>query len=380
MTTLKIAHNQWANRPADQRFQTLEALREHTEKRRSLSREAVKNITDLRAEVHDGGLMIGNGNRMEPTNWSFGQFAGLLKAPPAFLQTLTPQTCSIVLNERISKSSDFMDKEEFKVMRVLNDDGDTLQAITSTRYGRIWDADCVGAVQKIVERTDGKFYNPKAYVNRPADGKTGFSSVVKGEPEPSGLYASDRDVFMFLIDGGSMFDVGPRAQLNRGFIVWNSEVGSRTFGLMTFLFNMVCGNHFIYGAQDVNTLLIRHVESGPQKFIDLAMPTLLEYTKADPDLGGVIKAQQLLLDSIKPSGFIHGESRDEWAKCFARQHGFTRGEIREAFDYAHREEGKCETLWDLVQGFTASARAIPHTDTRIDLERRAGDLIQLAVN
>lgn len=369
--TLKIAHNQWASRPADERFQSLEDLMAFTETRRGLARETVKDITDLRAEVvttdDEQFLQIGNGNRLTPTNWSFGQFSSLVGAPAHFLRKLTPATTAIVLNERIKAVKNSMERNDVKVLRVLGDEGDTLQAVTSKTYGRIWDADCVGAVQKIVERTDGKFYNPKAY----ALGKFG------ADPVPSGLYASDRDVFMFMIDGGSVFDVGPRAKFNRGFIVSNSEVGSRTFMLMTFLFNGVCGNHYIYGAQDIDTLLIRHTSGGPQRFIEEAMPTLLEYTRKDPDLEPLKLAQQKTLASIKPSGFIEGESKDEWAKCFARQNGFTVGEIREAFDHAHREEQRCETLWDLMQGFTASAREIPHTDTRMDLEKRASKLIEL---
>lgn len=368
--TLTIAHNQWASRPEDQRFQTLDALFEHCNSRRSLSREVVKDITDLHSEVcteEDGSqfLQIGNGNRLTPTNWSFSQFAGLVGAPAAFLRKLTPGTTSTVLNERIKAVKASGEKSQIKLLRVLGDDGDTMQALTSTTYGRIWDADCVAGVQKIVERTNGAFYNPKAY----AGGRFG------GEPVPSGLYASDRDVFMFMIDGGSMFDIGPRAKLNRGFIAFNSEVGSKTFGLMTFLFNQVCGNHFIYGAQDISTLLIRHSAGGPARFIDQALPTLIEYTKSTPDLEPIIRAQSLKLADIKPSGFIHGESKDEWAKCFARENGFTVAEIREAFDFAHREEQRCETLWDLIQGFTASAREIPHVDTRLDLEKRSSALI-----
>jgi hypothetical protein len=38
---------------------------------------------------------------------------------------------------------------------------------------------------------------------------------------------------------------------------------------------------------------------------------------------------------------------------------------------------RCETLWQLVQGFTAAARTIEHIDTRVDLETRAGRLLDL---
>jgi hypothetical protein len=36
-------------------------------------------------------------------------------------------------------------------------------------------------------------------------------------------------------------------------------------------------------------------------------------------------------------------------------------------------------VWGVAQGISATARAIQHTDTRIDLERRAGVLVEKAV-
>src|SRR4030095_12104206 len=102
-------------------------------------------------------------------------------------------------------------------------------------------------VQQIVERSGGKFYNPKAYVNRPTQDRQGFQSMDSSQTAGAGLYASDRDVFMFMIDGGSLLDAGPRAKLNRGFIVKNSEVGAGKMDLWTFIFNTVCGNNIIWG-------------------------------------------------------------------------------------------------------------------------------------
>jgi hypothetical protein len=64
------------------------------------------------------------------------------------------------------------------------------------------------------------------------------------------------------------------------------------------------------------------------------------------------------------------------AEVNARGVKFTNSEIREAIASATREEGKCETTWDLVQGLTAYARGFDFIDTRIDLEKRAGDLLK----
>ena len=54
---------------------------------------------------------------------------------------------------------------------------------------------------------------------------------------------------------------------------------------------------------------------------------------------------------------------------------FSRSEITEAIDTAKREEGDCRTLWQLVQGLTAYARGYDYVDARVDLETRAGKLL-----
>lgn len=350
------AHTQWANRPADQRYQTLEALAEAVQARRMRSRSVDLDLGQINAGQHAETIVLNHGIKMvEPTHWSFGQMAGWIKAPADYLRRLPAPLAVECINHGISAQARERGSLKFMAITETERDYNTLQAVTSTTYGRIWDADCVQAVQRIVERTGNRFYNPKAY-NRQT-----------GQPEGSGLYASDRDVFMFLIDGGSLLDAGPRAQLNRGFICWNSEVGARTFGLKTFLFNQVCGNHIIWGAQDVRELTIRHTQNGPYRFESEAAPSLLAYANAsaDQDLSVIKRAQVLLLP----------DKRDELDPWILKRGKFSRSEISEAIETAKREEGDCRTLWHLVQGLTAYARGFDYVDARVDLETRAGQLL-----
>lgn len=368
MTTLTDAHTQWATRPEDERFKTLEDLAAAVHRRRNISRERVTPWDQLSVEASNEGLLLTNkGTQAESelTHWSFGQLSQRLRTPAGFVRELKPETAAIVLNERMRQ---IPRGEDVNLMNLIEDDGNVLQALTGPKYGRIWDADVVDMVGKIVERSNGKFHNPMAY----AKGKFG------ADPEPAGLYASDRDCFMFMIDGGSVFDAGPRAQFNKGFIVSNSEVGKSSLMIMTFLFNVVCGNHYIWGATEVNTTRIIHSSGGPARFIDQAYPALMDMTSQSPDLSAVSRAQGLLLDDMQLAGNNFNKDQDSWVKLFAKSRDFTVGEVKEAISVAYREEGKCETMWDLMQGFTASAREITHADTRFNLERRAGKLLTLA--
>ena len=357
------AHKQWATRPADQRFTSLAALREAVHNRRMRSKGVNRSVTDLHVTVQNESLILNsNISPTEPTHWSFGQLCGVAKAPASYLRTLSPELTAENLNYSIQRAP----KDEFQLMTVVEPSGgvNTLQAVTSTKYGRIWDCDVVDAIQRVVDRSGGKFYNPKAYV-RGGSGAT----------EPSGLYASDHDVFAFMVDGGSLLNAGPRATLNRGFIVWNSETGAKTLGIQTFLFNQCCGNHIIWGAHDIQTLLIRHNSGAPARFDREVTPILAQYVNASakPMEDSIRRSQRLMLTNVVPS--LDGKLGDGWITAFAKKFSFTRGEVRDAIDSANREEGQCASMWDMVQGLTASARDYQFIDARLDLETRAGKLL-----
>lgn len=357
---LMEANVQWRNRPADERYETLSGLKERVNGRRNRTRTADVSINDLHVEEKEGVLVINEKIRpVAPSHWAFGQLATLSGAPAGYLRGLPLDLAANCLNHSIKSVS----REALKLMTVRNDDGgmDSLNAVTSVKYGRIWDADCVDAVGRIVERSEGKFYNPKDWTGK-----------------PSGLYASDRDCFMFMIDGGSMVDGGGvRDQLNRGFICWNSETGSRTFGLTTFLFRVVCGNHIIWGAEDVTKLIIRHTGSGPARFDREAMPILMDYVNAaaGPVEEQIRRAKKITIADLGPATMKPLD--DEWIANFSSQRGFTRGELRDAIRFAQVEEGQCANLWDLVNGFTGSSRSLEFMDARFDLEKRAGSLLSL---
>lgn len=353
-TNLMTASNQWASRPSDQRFETLAALRESVNGRRIRSRSIDVDLPRIEVSSENGELAVNSAIApSSPSHWAFSQFAGMLGAPANYLRTLPQPLLVDCLNAGIKAAP----RAAVKFMTIANDDGlNTLQAVTSPTYGRIWDADCVDAVGRIVERTGGKFYNPLAYDRQTM------------APKPSGLYASDRDVFMFMIDGGSRLEVGPRAKLNRGFFVRNSEVGAATFGLTTFLFNEVCGNHIVWGASDVRELTIRHTQNGPYRFDSEAAPALLAYAESS------VSTEETVIKRAM-SHALPKEQADLEKLVGGKK--ITRGELKEGIASAKREEGQCVTLWDLVQGLTAYARGFDYVDARVDLERRAGALLNL---
>ena len=360
---LMAASKEWANRPDDQRFQTLDALYEAVNNRRMRSTEKVAPIGKVTAEPDGNDIVLSTGIRkVNPSNWAFTQLAAAVRAPADYLRRLPVNTAVQCLNDNIR----VIETESYKFMTIVSEDGlgnNRLQAITGEHYGRIFDADVVQQARNIVTRTNGRFFNPKAY-----DRKTGTIA-------PAGLYASDRDVFMFLIDGGSFLDVGPRAQLNRGFFLYNSEVGRRVYGMTMFYHNGVCGNHIVWNASGITELRIRHTSGGPGRFIQEAMPMLLSYVNesAAPDTAVIRKAMDYLLPVTKEADIL------EWLTDQSKTNNakLTKAEAKGAYEAAIDEEGECRTLWNIVQGVTAHAREKAFVDARIELEQKVPRLMAL---
>ena len=354
---ISAAHNNYSSRPADERFETITALKEAVGNRAANSVERKLKISDLRAAVaNDNNVVLeADGEELTPTHWGFGQVAKAGGAPAPYLRTLSTELAVSCLNYGLDRS--VREEPDARLKTLVLDRGgmgtNSLRALTSTTYGRIWDKDVVQAVENLNEETGNRFDNPPEW-----GGKKG------------GLYASDRDVFIFMIDGGSIVDGGgERDQLHRGFFASNSEVGNSGLNIMTFLFRWCCGNYMIGGAEELNALNIIHTHKGPQHFVQLAMPFLLEFMNSStkPMEAAIKRAKCIILP----------DEEKEYISNF-RNRGFGVRELTEAKRLALEEEGQFVNLWDSIQGLTAYARSLPNVDTRVDLQKRAGSLLKLA--
>ncbi len=342
------AHRQWFTRPPDERFASLEDLLAYTIKLKAASSECVRNLCDMHIEVTDqlGIALNGTDALALLTNWSFNQLCTAVGAPAKYLRSLPPQVVTDCLRFGVgSKDADV------KLLRRENDDGNSVSAFTGPNYGRIWDADVVAALQDAVAGTG--WHVPPARSN--------------GQSENAGLYASDRDMFAFFVNDENPIEVG-NAKLGRGFFCWNSETGSCTFGLTTFLYNYVCGNHIVWGAEEVRELKIIHRSKALDRFRADALPLLNHFVESpvatDAIVDGVHRASRLNV----------GDDLEQVLGWFGDK-PFTVQEVTEAWQTGRDEGEDVSTLWGMAQGFTARARSIVFANSRVDLERRAGALL-----
>jgi hypothetical protein len=350
-TNLYDAHKQWVSRSPDERFTSIEALLDFTGKRKRDSVEGLRSLRSLRVYASHGGALNLNGHLPHAilTNWAFSQLCQRVGAPAGYLRSLPADVAAQCLEYGIGKSAD-----ECNILTRKNADADgdavanLAAAFTSGSYGRIWDYDVLSELQSAIA-------------------ETAWRTPPSSSDDPRGLYASDRDMFVFLINDEQPIEVG-NAQLSRGFFCWNSETGAATFGLTTFLYNHVCGNGVVWGADQVEELKIVHRNRALSRFYSEAVPVLNRFVE-----------NRSLDDRIKnmvgrAMNQRTGSTLEEILALF-KDEPFTSNEIASAWNTGQAEGEDTTTLWGMVQGFTAVARGLQFADKRVSLERRAGALL-----
>ena len=102
------AHREWASRPPDERYASVQALYEAARARRIRTEERTIETVALRTEAVSAdalALRDTSGRHAALTNWSFEQLAGIAGAPPKYLRTLPAGIASDAINCRAAAST-----------------------------------------------------------------------------------------------------------------------------------------------------------------------------------------------------------------------------------------------------------------------------------
>lgn len=363
MATVTTASHQWATRPEDERFLNLPEMATHFERVRDQSEARTLANRSLQALPVSGDMkaLTVVSDKFEgaacPSHWAFGQLASLAGAPAGYLRTLPAPMAADCINYGLHFERDV---EEMGVL-VERNGSTVLRAATGPNYGRVWNADVVAAIQRrFGDGINGAFRVPGE-----------FGQAVQVTKKNTTLYAGDRDLFIFLADEQHRVTIpnrrnGESGELAHGFFVWNSEVGAATLGLATFLFDYVCCNRIVWGAEQYQEVKIRHTSGAPDRFVEEVTPAIEAYAAGSTQkLTATIAAAQ----AERISG-------DQLQKFLADRFGKS---MIQPLQMVHQaEEGRpIETLWDVTTAATAYARGIKYQDERVKLERIAGHVLDL---
>jgi hypothetical protein len=159
----------------------------------------------LLVETRDGAL----GGSVAPTHWSFGQLCSLAATPSPASYFRESRLFAEIIADALNHNLRFArGVEEVKLLSTPNE----LRAINGPNYGRIWNADIVDVlVERFGDGVSGPWRVPGE-----------FGNAVPVTQENTTLYASDRNMFVFLADEERRIEIparrhGRTGSLARGF-------------------------------------------------------------------------------------------------------------------------------------------------------------------
>lgn len=396
---LTQASSQWNNRPSDERYWTLEDAYQAAKTERELSTEnRYSDLSNLTLVVSEDGespelVDIPKNLTLKFTNYSFDQYCQRLKAPSYFVRTLSPELAVACLNYKAHAqniSVNLLASGEIEGLKYSQ----RLKGITSESYSRIWNSQIFERLIELKNQSKGWRVPPARVPHNYAEIEgheiriateqdcinTGHSSlgIKPGDMiAPSGIYASDRDMFVFMIDDSKTVQGPAGNYLARGFFIQNSEVGDKAFKLTTFLYDSVCGNHIVWGAEDVTELKIVHIGQAKERFAHQMLRALDDYSNAS--------ATRVELDLQQLARKALGSNRDEVIEALYKKKLLPKKQLELCYDKAIEDGERFNrstdpnTAWGYVQGMTLYSQELPHQSQRVDIDRAAKKLIDLAL-
>jgi hypothetical protein len=397
MSNLYAASHQWANRPDDERFETVQEMHDACLSYARSAKTAVVSYDQLRVEADDGELFLaGKQTRAAFTHFAFGQLCQKSKVPADFVRSLPATLAGQVVNHKLKATAEDHNSDA-KILFHSNGNF-VVRALTSELYDRIWNHEVLSrAVLPMGEegwRVPPARPSPqsKRGVRKatkadilPNQEDFGLSVKVGDEIAPAGLYASDHDMFVFLVNPERSLDIGGRA-LMRGMFIRNSEVGDGALVVDWFDMDNVCGNHICWGVSNHNNIRVKHItakdRAGRNDTLKRALKRFeIACTRYDEDL---LTREKLVKRAMKHEIASDKESVVDFIFSFARAKtlpALTKSRIDSAYDLAleHRDwYGPPNTLWGMVSGLTEHSQKAKYADVRHEIDMAAGKLLQIA--
>lgn len=394
---LYTASNQWASRPADERFWLIEDALQATRAHANSATEREVDFGSARLEeTTDGNLglnLSGDSSHQTATmtHWAFSQLARCAGAPAEYLRKLPAELAAQCLEAGLD--SFFSSRKDMTRQILLQSDPGVIRSITSDIYTRFWNhqvfqrlADMDVEGWRVPPARPSDCDDPMARPATEADllcsrTQGGGLSVKLGDMiAPAGIYASDHDMFAFMVNESYRINDGSDGGLSRGFFIQNSEVGAGALKCTLFGYRHVCGNHIVWGAENVLEISVRHVGDVEGKFSVEMMANIGKHLKssAQADEARIRTAKRTILgttqDEVIDSVFkmIIGKRRNGLPSGLNQKH--LTGAYETAVKWAD-VDGDPKSAWGYVNGMTRISQVTPYADERAFLDRAASQIL-----
>lgn len=350
------AHRQWRDRPADERFESLAQMHAITLARRNASVESRVRMGQVKFEANpevNDLVLAGAQSVAIPSNWAFYQLSQMLDVPNEYIRRLPPELAALNLNHA-AKVRAATNGDVSMVWANHNTPG-IVRCFTGLGYQRLWDSDVIEWLRQMTQDEQNGWHRP------PARGGL-----------PSGLYAGDRNMFAFLVNDDRRIDDGSAEGLGRGFFCWNSEVRQMSFGFKAFLYRYVCGNHIVWGAQELFTIRMAHIGEGMNARALRELNRVIgAYVDSSPE------ADQAVIDAARVKVIAPNvEGAVDWLS--SKKVGFKPTEAEEIVTNVVALGKDPTNLWELVNSATSlSQDKFKFADGRSAYDTKAGKMLQV---
>jgi len=382
---------QWCSRPRDERFWTLEEARDYALGVKERSVELFVRMHQLEAvglADNELGVVGAHGVPALPSHHAFGQLCRLAGQgiPTGYLRRLPAALAAENLNHHLQANGD---KHRNVLFQQEGTEQVRMSSFVSDAYTRTWDWEVLQVLKEAAAE-----YGWKVPPGRPASGYDertrpatandclefrglGLSIKPGDMIAPAGIYASDHDMFAFLINEERPIRVpGTDVPLIRGLVIDQSQVGDRAFHCAEFLFAGPCGNHNLWGVNEESASRQRIVHRGEVSRREILFQTRQAMERAQDRTAW---AEEQLIARLHDTK-VGDNKREVISRLFSKKVA-ARAELEQAYEIAalHPEDGHKgpDTAWGMMQGLTRLSQQAGFTDQREAIDKAATKIAKL---
>lgn len=354
MNVIDTASTQYANRPKDERFESLPALIANAREDKAHSLVKEYNTKDLAAVVRGDSVVLASPKgEASFTHWSFGQTCRMVGAPAGYVRDLPPYLIAANLNHGFQHTPS---GTVANILIRLGDESATVRACTSDSYGRLWDEPLYSSVNTMVAERDTRWGLPPTWSG-----------------EKAGAYRGDRDSFLILTNGGSIvtdptLSGSSDGSMFRGILIRNSEVGASSVVIESILYRYICGNHMLWGAAVDRQYRRRHFGNNVLRDVVREIGTIaFKWANASVERDNAIirslvdhelaHTKEAVVDELRKMGASKEQAENAYSAC----------EIHERVSP--------RSMWGAVQGLTRLSQDTQYQDERYELDKIAATIL-----
>jgi len=393
MSNLYQASDQWATRPPDERFGSLAEMLQATRHYADVAREFEVQPTTIDIAERDGEpvvVSIQTGRQSKLTHWAMGQLSARAGAPADYLRSLPAELA--VPNLRYGLMRRAVEEGDKPVKLLVHEPFASnghlplIRAVTGIGYQRFWNYRVVEGLQALGEVGWQVPPARPAMADQPGTRVATADDVIRGDQwalsikegdliAPAGLYASDHDMFAFMVNTQYYITApGSTTPLYRGFFVSHSEVGESAYKVFIFWLEHVCGNHIVWNAHNVREISFKHVGKAIERITDHLQVQLKEY------VGQATMFEQERLNALAAKEL--GASKEEVVDLLFNRRLLSRALAERAYDACETEQTPIDgsnprSPWGIAQGLTRISQMAQYADQRNQIDRMAGKILEV---